>query len=377
MIPPGPIPPLAPALAAAPAPAAGEADPGLLGALGDAAIPIAAVVAALLALAVVAWLVRLRVARSKGATGPDDQFSRQLVAVAVGLVALLLAILFIPEWLIPNSVKSHLLTVVGLVLTAVVTLSSTTLASNAMAGLMLRSLRNFRPGDFVKVDDHFGRVTERGLFHTEIQTEDRDLTTLPNLLLVQRPVTVIHASGTVVSATVSLGYDVDHGRAEALFLRAAADAGLDDPFVQILHLHDHAVEYRVAGFLREVKTVLSSRSRLRAAILDTLHAERVEIASPSFMIQRPQDPPVPAIPEDRAERDARAAPAPERKVFDKAESAERLASLKAERDELAQRLASLPAHAPDHARDALARRLERLDADLERAAAERDDGANA
>ena len=63
-------------------------------------------------------------------------------------------------------------------------------------------MRNFRPGDFVRVGERLGRVTERGLFHTEIQTEDRDLTTLPNLYLVTNPVTVVRASGTIVSTTV-------------------------------------------------------------------------------------------------------------------------------------------------------------------------------
>jgi len=37
------------------------------------------------------------------------------------------------------------------------------------------------------VGDYFGRVTERGLFHVEIQTEDRDLATLPNMFLVSQP----------------------------------------------------------------------------------------------------------------------------------------------------------------------------------------------
>ena len=63
----------------------------------------------------------------------------------------------------------------------------------------LRAVRNFRMGDFIRVAEHFGRVSERGLFHTEIQTENRDLTTLPNLFLVTHPVTTIRTSGTIVS----------------------------------------------------------------------------------------------------------------------------------------------------------------------------------
>ena len=51
-------------------------------------------------------------------------------------------------------------------------------------------------GDFISAGDQFGRVTERGLFHTEIQTETRDLTTVPNLFLVTHPVTTVRSSGT-------------------------------------------------------------------------------------------------------------------------------------------------------------------------------------
>ena len=47
-------------------------------------------------------------------------------------------------------------------------------------------------------DTLFGRVTERGLFHTEIQTEDRDLVTLPNLYLVTNPVKVVRTFLTVL-----------------------------------------------------------------------------------------------------------------------------------------------------------------------------------
>ena len=52
---------------------------------------------------------------------------------------------------------------------------------------MLRTVRNFRAGDFIRVNDQFGRVTDRGLFHVEIQTADSDLITLPNLYLAAEP----------------------------------------------------------------------------------------------------------------------------------------------------------------------------------------------
>ncbi len=77
-----------------------------------------------------------------------------------------------------------------------------------MAGLMLQAVRHIRPGVFLRVGDHFGRVSEQGILHTEIQAEERNLTTLPNLYLVSNPVTVVRSSGTIISASESLAYDI-------------------------------------------------------------------------------------------------------------------------------------------------------------------------
>ena len=143
----------------------------------------------------------------------------------------------------------QLLGLIGILLSAVIALSAMTFVGNIMAGLMLRAIKNFRPGDFVRVGDHFGRISERGLFHIEIQTEDRDLTTLPNQYLVTNPVKVIRSSGTLVTADVSLGYDVSRVVVERVLLEAATDAELKEPFVYVIGLGDFSVAYRIAGLL--------------------------------------------------------------------------------------------------------------------------------
>lgn len=236
-----------------------------------------------------------------------------------------------------NDTQGQLLELLGLIVTAVIALASTTFVANAMAGILLRSVRSFRPGDFVRVADDFGRVTERGLFHTEIQTEDRDLVTLPNLTLVSNPVRVVRSSGTIVSAVVSLGYDIPRRELEPLLIEAAETAELEDPFVQVLDLGDFSVSYRIAGFLKEVKQVVTVRSQLRKRILDTLHENGIEIASPTIMNQRPVGadtlfiPKRSVAPEPEPPNDQ---PAPEEMMFDKAESAERLAALEQEQETL-------------------------------------------
>jgi len=188
---------------------------------------------------------------------------------------------------IDRGTKNQLVGLLGLVLTGVIALSSTSFASNAMAGLMLRSVGSFRSGDFIEVEGNFGRVSARGLFHTEIQTENRDLTTLPNLYLVSNPVKVVRSSGTIVSANVSLGYDTSQSRVEGLLKEAARRIGLGEPFVQIVDLGDFTVNYRVAGFLEDVKGLVTARSNLRVEVLNTLHNADIEVMSPSVMMQRP------------------------------------------------------------------------------------------
>lgn len=220
--------------------------------------------------------------RAELKTEHDNIRAQLLVTLTVG-IAIVGVILALP---IENNLRNSLLQLFGLLVTAVIGLSATTHVSNAFAGLMLRSRRAFRPGDFIRFDSHFGRVTDMGLFHTEVQTEDRDLTTVPNILLVSSPVTVIRQTGTVISASVSLGYDVDRRSAEKALLVAGQEADMTEPFVHISDLGDYSITYRLAGLLESPKTLLSSRSRLRAAMIDSLHAAQIEIVSPTFMNQR-------------------------------------------------------------------------------------------
>ncbi len=169
------------------------------------------------------WLLNRIMTRRSAAVPGKDTFRRQLILVVLGTVLLLAIIVSAP---LPESTRANLITLFGIALTATIALSTTTLASNAMAGLMLRIISNFKRGDFIRIDQFLGRVTEQGLFHTEIQNERSDLVTLPNLFVASTPVTVVRLSGTFISAKVSLGYDVSHEEIEKHLIKAAESAGL-------------------------------------------------------------------------------------------------------------------------------------------------------
>jgi len=310
--------------------------------------------------------------REGGLKNEEHRFSARiamLLLVGIGLVLILLAL--------PLDKETHkdLFQLLALLITAVITLSSTTFVSNAMAGFMLRGMQSFRLGDFLRVENQFGRITERGIFHTEIQTEERDLTTLPNLFLVSHPFTVIHSSGTVVSATVSLGYDISHQHIEKLLLEAAMAAKLTDPFVHIVELGDFAVTYRVAGFLGEVKQLLSVRSKLRGKMLTALHEAGVEIVSPTFMNQRQLTDGHRILPPkslETQEGDLDQQNSPESLIFDKADAVAHVEELKAQREALREEIAGLKLQAKskeDSIRPWIERRIARIQQEEERLSA--------
>jgi hypothetical protein len=143
---------------------------------------------------------------------------------------------------------------------------------------------------------------------------------------VTNPVTVVRASGTFISSTVSLGYDVPRERIERCLLEAAEHASLTDPFVFVLELGDFSITYQAAGFLEDVKYLISAESKLRECMLDSLHGAGIEIVSPTFMNQRQIELDRLFIPKGshRAKPKVEAAdePRPEERMFDKADIAE-------------------------------------------------------
>ena len=285
------------------------------------------------AVVVIATVVLIYSMRSlmlkRGADISGARFRSQIITLILLFIGLLTFILTLP---IGDTRQGQLLSLIGILLSAAIALSSTTFVGNIMAGLMMRALRNFRAGDFIQVGDWFGRVSERGLFHIEIQTEDRDLTTLPNLFLVINPVKVIRTSGTIISAEVSLGYDIPRTTIKELLLQAAKQAALQEPFVHVFELGDFSVTYRVSGLLADVKQLLTERSLLREMMLDTLHQNGVEIVSPTFMNTRAFGKEVAFIPQHEAGKSEKTIPvtkvAPEDLVFDKAAEAESIEKLR-------------------------------------------------
>ena len=299
---------------------------------------------------------------------PHLAFRRQLIQLAGVLAIILALILFLP---LDSELRGQLLGLYGIVVSATIALSSTTLVGNVMAGIMLKTIKSCRPGYYITVGDHFGRITTMDLLHTEIQTEERDLTTLPNLYLVSNPVRVMRTSGTLLYVELSLGYDVSRHEIEKLLLTAAADTELESPFVQIRELGDFSVTYRVSGLLTEVNRLLAKRRELRARTMDGLHAAGIEIVSPNFMNTRNFDTNEQFIPDVEAvEEPVETGTSTDALVFDKAEEAESVTKLREQLEAAQERIKVCRDLAGDESKpdaaNAAATEIETLERKIER-----------
>ena len=162
--------------------------------------------------------------------------------------------------------------------------------------------------------------------------------------MITNPVSVVRNKGTVISATVSLGYDEPRDRVETLLKMAAKEVNLTDAFVHVLKLGDFSILYKIAGFSTDVKSMLTTRSNLRKGMLDALHDANVEIMSPTFMTQRQigqDDAMIPTRTHRVAKSRNTGEPVAEDVIFEKADRAAGLEALKDRHAKLMEELAQV------------------------------------
>lgn len=217
----------------------------------------------------------------------SDKLSSNIIKNSIVTFVVLIGIIaFILSLSIDKALKGQILSFLAIVVSAGIALSSTTVLGNLIAGIMNNSMNRFKNGDLIKIGEFQGRVTKTSIFHIEIQLEDSNFITIPNLYIATNPVKLTRKTGTVISTSVSLGYDIPRTIVEESLKKAAILTGLSDPYVYITNLGDYSVLYKIHGFLEDSNKYFSTNSLLNANVMDVLHNKKIEIVSPTFMNQR-------------------------------------------------------------------------------------------
>ena len=225
---------------------------------------------------------------------PDTaQPTRRLVTVLLWLFAIVIAYPYLPGS--DSNAFKGVSVFVGLVLS----LGSSGLVNQAMSGLVIMYARAFRPGDYVRIGDTEGVVTELGMLSTKVRTNKREEVTIPNAVLVgttaKNYTRLSGDEGVLLHTTVTIGYDTPWRQVHGLLIMAAdRTAGLrrePRPFVRQTELSDFYVAYEVNAALERPETRIQVLSALHASILDCFNEFGVQIMSPHYEAD-PQQPKV-------------------------------------------------------------------------------------
>ncbi|SHE39217.1 Small-conductance mechanosensitive channel [Bacteroides faecichinchillae] len=176
----------------------------------------------------------------------------------------------------------------------IVSLGSTTVIGNIIAGLVITYMRPFKLGDRIKLNDTTGDIIEKTPLVTRIRTPKNEIVTVPNSFVMSSHTVNYSASareyGLIIHSEVSIGYDVPWRKVNQLLIDAALNTPgvLDDPrpFVLETSLSDWYPVYQVNAYIKEADKMTKIYSDLYQNIQDRFNEAGVEIMSPHYMAVR-------------------------------------------------------------------------------------------
>jgi len=216
--------------------------------------------------------------------------TQRLMVVLIWIFALVVAYPYIPGS--DSDAFKGISVFVGLM----VSLGSAGFINQIMNGLVIVYTRAFGVGDFVRISDQEGIVTQVGMLSTKLVTPKREEITIPNALVTGRDIYNYSRSsvdrGVAVSTAVTIGYDTPWRQVHALLkLASERTRGIrkqPKPAVLQRALSDFYVEYELIVYLEKIEEKRRVLSDLHAEILDVFNEFGVQIMSPHFEAQPEQ-----------------------------------------------------------------------------------------
>ena len=179
----------------------------------------------------------------------------------------------------------------------IISLGSSTLIANLMAGLVITFMRPFRVGDRIKLNDTVGDIIEKTPLVTRVKTPKNEIVTVPNSFVMSSLTTNYSSSaqeyGLIIHSDVTFGYEVPWQQVHQLLIQAAlATPHIEAeprPFVLQTKLDDWYVVYQINAYTRNPEKMALIYSELHQNIQDLFNEAGIEIMSPHFMGVRQTD----------------------------------------------------------------------------------------
>ena len=153
---------------------------------------------------------------------------------------------------------------------------------NVISGLFIFWDRPFVLGDLVEVDGEYGRVDQITLRSTRLVTPDGRMFAIPNKVIANVKVaSYTNFPHLRLDLDVTVGVGEDLGRCRRLLLGIVADDPaflvVPAPEVVVMSLNDYNVALQLRVWLRDEKTHIPERFRMREAVFEVLRGAGVEL----------------------------------------------------------------------------------------------------
>ncbi len=177
-----------------------------------------------------------------------------------------------------------------------ISLGSSSVIGNIVAGYTMTYRRAFRDGDRIQVGDVAGDVTQTRLLVTHVRTPKNEDVVIPNSIILGNHVVnysaLSRSNGLLLHTTVGIGYEVPWRQVEAMLLLAAnRTEGLlrePSPFVLETALADFAVTYELNAYCNTPQLMAQLYSGLHRNILDVFNEYGIQIMTPSYEADTPE-----------------------------------------------------------------------------------------
>lgn len=210
--------------------------------------------------------------------------TKRLVAAMIWIFAITVAYPYIPGS--GTDAFKGVSVFVGLM----ISLGSAGLINQLMSGLVVVYSRACKPGEYVRVGDIEGVVSQVGVLSTKLITRKKEEITVPNAVLTGSSMTnfsrLAGEQGAIAATTVTIGYDAPWRQVHAMLLLAAEQTtGIrkePKPFVLQRSLSDFYVEYELRFHLERPEDRIFVLSELHGQVQDAFNEFGVQIMSPHF-----------------------------------------------------------------------------------------------
>ena len=162
--------------------------------------------------------------------------------------------------------------------------------NNFVSGLILLAERPIKPGDWVVIGGHEGKVKKVNVRSTEIETFRRASVIIPNADLIASPVinwTHKNIMGRV-EILVGVAYGTDPRLVESVLLTCARQhknvMSYPEPSVLFKDFADSSLNFELRAFLSDVEERLTTGSDLRYAIHDAFAEKGIQIPFPQRVV---------------------------------------------------------------------------------------------